>query len=111
MRMYENIVEIIRHKMKSKSYRMTLHAQRERFNDMLDMEAIEEVLLTGRVIEDYPEDKRGHSCLVFGVCEKRPIHVVVAGLEEGDKMLVIITVYRPDPEEWELGWCGRRTVK
>jgi hypothetical protein len=38
---------------------------------------IQHVVTTGEVIEDYPEDTRGHSCLVLGFGEEnRAIHVV-----------------------------------
>jgi len=51
-----------------------------------------------KVIEDYPEDKRGHSCLVYGKTEQDSDLHIVCGI--GDEMLWIITVYEPDPEEW-----------
>ena len=52
----------------------------------------------GEVIEDYPEDARGHSCLMVGMDEaSRAIHIVCAPKDEN---LVIITAYLPDPSEW-----------
>jgi len=51
------------------------------------------------VIEDYPEDARGHSCLIFGYGDgERAIHVVCSPKED---YLAIITAYLPDPEQWE----------
>ncbi len=56
------------------------------------------VIEQGEVIENYPEDARGHSCLVLGRGEGgRPIHVVCA---PNDEYLAIITAYLPDPEVW-----------
>jgi hypothetical protein len=47
----------------------------------------------------YPDDPRGHSHLLLGFTEQdEPIHMVGA-IHEGT--LVIITIYRPDPELWE----------
>lgn len=100
--------QIIRSKMEKGQYRMTLHAQQERFADTIEMEVIESVLISGEIIEDYPEDKRGHSCLIFGLFNKQPIHIVVGGFEDEDKELVIITVYKPAEEEWEPDWKTRR---
>ena len=40
---------------------------------MLTASEGEAVLLNGDVIEDYPEDLRGHSCLMMGAPEGRPI--------------------------------------
>jgi hypothetical protein len=55
-------------------------------------------LKNGEVIEDYPEDERGHSCLILGFSENnRPIHVVCSPKVE---YLAIITAYLPDKNEW-----------
>jgi hypothetical protein len=73
---------------------------------IISPEEIREVIKTGDIIEDYPEDKRGHSCLVSGwTKEKRCIHAVCA--PKGD-YLVIITAYIPNPGDWE-SFKRRRT--
>ena len=59
---------------------------------------IKNALLNGEVIEEYPEDPRGSSCLVFGRGQEGcDIHMVCGMAYD---MLWIITVYEPDPEEW-----------
>ncbi len=59
---------------------------------------IKEALLNGEIIEEYPEDRRGQSCLVYGKSQTgRNIHVVCGRAYE---ILWIITVYEPDPTEW-----------
>lgn len=64
------------------------------------------VVLNGEIIEDYPEDKRGHSCLMLGMPHnKRPLHVVCAPKEE---YLAIITAYVPSLEKWEPDFKTRR---
>ena len=74
---------------------------------VISPEEIREVVKTGDIIEDYPEDKRGHSCLISGwTREKRCIHVVCA---PKDDYLVIITAYVPSPEDWE--GFKRRKIK
>ncbi len=51
------------------------------------------------LLENYPEDPRGHSYLVLGFTgQNQPIHAVCA---EHEGVLVLITVYRPDPEVWQ----------
>ena len=61
-------------------------------------EEIHAVLTNGEIIEDYPEDNRGHSCLMFGFGnDKRPIHVVCS---PKDEYLAIITAYVPAPQQW-----------
>jgi len=66
----------------------------------IGIEAIQEALKSGEIIESYPNDPRGSSCLVLGRGEAgRPIHVVCGRTEED--WLLIITAYEPDPAEWE----------
>jgi hypothetical protein len=56
------------------------------------------------VIEDYPDDPRGASFLLLGFTETdRPIHAVCALTD----VLVIITLYRPDPARW-IVWRRRK---
>jgi hypothetical protein len=59
----------------------------------------------GEVIEDYPDDVRGHSCLILGTGEGgRPIHVVCS---PRDEFLAIITAYVPTADEWDKDWKTR----
>ena len=52
-----------------------------------------------QIIEDYPEDRRGRSCLILGwITPEQPVHIVAAYWTEYP---VVITVYRPDPVRWE----------
>ena len=60
----------------------------------------------GEVIENYPEDARGHSCLLLSFGDQnRTIHVVCAPRED---YLAIITAYLPDPTEWSADFRTRR---
>ena len=52
----------------------------------------------GELVEDYPDDARGHSCLLLGRGGERSVHVVCAPKEE---YLAIITAYVPSADEWE----------
>ncbi len=57
------------------------HAVRQmsRPERMISIEDVREALATGAVIEDYPDDARGHSCLILGAAVNgAPIHVVCA---------------------------------
>ncbi len=68
---------------------------------------VREVVFDGEVIEDYPEDKRGHSCLMYGkTVKERPLHVVCSPKEE---YLGIITVYVPTLEDWKEDFKTRRS--
>jgi len=74
-------------------YRYSLHGDRERLNDLLSLDDVEQALLSGRVLELYGDTGRGESCLVAGFSDTgKPVHVVCGRM--GDWM-VIITIYIP----------------
>jgi hypothetical protein len=67
---------------------------------------VRNVVEHGEVIEDYPGDVRGHSCLMLGFgADRRAVHVVCAPKSE---YLAIITAYLPDPDEWTGGYRVRK---
>ena len=72
--------------------------QMARPDRMITTTEIEGVVMTGEGIEDYPEDARGHSCLILGFGrDDRPIHLVCTPKND---YLAIITAYLPDPTQW-----------
>ncbi len=57
------------------------HAVRQmtRPERMITPQEVERVVMTGELVEDYPHDSRGHSCLLLGLGDMgRAIHVVCA---------------------------------
>ncbi len=69
--------------------RHTLHAVEEQLAEGLTAEQIDQALKKGfELIEDYPDDPRGHSCLLLCWAENVPVHVVCAPHED---VLIIIT--------------------
>ena len=65
---------------------------------------IEEAVLAGEIIEEYPEDKYSPSCLVYGrATGGRHLHVHLSM----PPVVVIITAYEPDSDEW-IDWRIRR---
>ncbi|NOZ76139.1 MAG: DUF4258 domain-containing protein [Euryarchaeota archaeon] len=86
--------------------RHTLHAVEEQFRDGLVADDVDDALRAGfEIIEDYPDDPRGRSCLVLCWKGKKPLHVVCAPHED---TLIIITTYVPKLEEWERGYKTRK---
>ncbi|MFH2092822.1 MAG: DUF4258 domain-containing protein [Pseudomonadota bacterium] len=71
---------------------------------MITAKDIRHVIEHGEIIEDYPEDARGHSCLVLGTTD-RPIHVVCSPKQD---YLAIITAYLPDKQDWEENFKTRK---
>lgn len=86
----------------------TLHALDEMNSEdeLITKDEVRSVVFDGEIIEDYPEDKRGHSCLMLGMPDnKRPVHIVCA---PKDEYLAIITVYIPSLKKWEPDYRTRR---
>jgi hypothetical protein len=103
-----SIIAGIQQKVTNRQYRLTAHAEQEREAESITIREIEQALLSQRceIVENYPDDPRGASCLVLGFTEQGlPIHTV-CGISLPD-MLILITVYRPDPALW-IDWKIRR---
>jgi len=80
--------------------------QMARPDRMISSAEVRAVIERGTIIEDYPEDPRGHSCLMLGFGEDgRAVHVVCAPKAE---YLAIITAYLPDEGKWGAGYSRRR---
>ena len=90
-------------------YGYSRHAERERELDMIYTWELEDVLRNGEIIENYPDDPRGASCLVLGFCGPRPIHAVCTIKTEPEE-LFLITVYDPSkrPDKWTENYRKRR---
>ncbi len=85
-----------------------IHAIRRMFERSISLAAVESVLKAGDVIEEYPDDKPFPSCLLLGIVEGRPIHIVAA--DDGENQVTIImAVYEPDPSGWIDGFKRKRS--
>lgn len=89
----------IQEQIRANEYLYTLHADTERRDDGLSTADVEHAVLSGAILEDYPNDPRGPSCLVCGSTESQPIHVVCGRNRSG--WLVLITVYVPTLPKWK----------
>jgi hypothetical protein len=75
----EDIVGAVR----ANRIRITNHANQEALADRLSVDDIRRSVLSGEIIEDYPEDKPYPSCLVCGAtADGYPVHSVW-GYNEG----------------------------
>jgi hypothetical protein len=86
---------------RERQYLFTEHASERAAQRAISSAEIEAAVENGEVIEDYPGDKYGPSCLVYGKLESgRELHLQIS---YPSLPLKIITVYEPDPDEWENG--------
>ncbi|MDW8325721.1 MAG: DUF4258 domain-containing protein [Anaerolineales bacterium] len=77
-------------------------------DELITAEEVRAAIFDGEIIEEYPEDVRGHSCLMLGLSlvNNRPVHIVCAPKED---YLAIITAYLPDPDKWSPDFRKRVT--
>jgi hypothetical protein len=89
----------IRERVAEKDFQISAHAEQEREAEEILLSDLVYAVIHGELLEDYPEDKRGHSCLVLGFTKSgQAIHSVWTILENGRARL--ITVYLPQPPKW-----------
>jgi hypothetical protein len=93
-------VDFIRLAVEVQDYEISLHADAERLADGLTLLQVEAALSSCIVIEEYPNDPRGESCLVMGFTpDGGPVHVVCGRNQSG--ALVLITIYIPSFPKWK----------
>ncbi|MBF0351501.1 MAG: DUF4258 domain-containing protein [SAR324 cluster bacterium] len=84
-----------------------VHSTQRMAQRNVTVEDVESSLLNGDVIEEYLSDFPFPSVLMNAVTPKgRRLHVVV-GMNHIAKILVIITVYEPDPVKWDISFTKR----
>jgi hypothetical protein len=99
-------IEDIKARVRHNQYVYTVHAEIERKADELTFAQIEEALLNGEILEQYPDTGRGESCLVVGFAGDIPIHSVCGW--RGEK-IALITVYVPCPPKFIDPWTRGAT--
>jgi Domain of unknown function (DUF4258) len=99
----------IRSLVRAEKYEFSKHAEREREADQITMRELEQALFRCDIIEDYPNDPRGPSCLALGFAGVRPVHAVCA-IKNDPEELLIITVYDPSKraEKWTDNFRERK---
>ena len=94
--------------MRCDDFSLTVHALQRMFGRGITDDDIQDVLQSGKTIEEYPDDRPYPSRLVLGWVGARPIHVVAAVNPASDETIVV-TVYEPDRVRWLPGFERRRT--
>ena len=92
------IMNRLRSQVAARLVRVTQHAQQEMVEEGVSLEDVFQAVATGRVLENYPEHRRGACCLAGGSTRSgRAIHVVCT---TELPVMVIITVYEPKAPKW-----------
>ena len=93
-------IEAVRSAILDDRWLMTRHARERAGKRCIGDEDLVKALSEGEILEDYPDDPRGHSFLMLGYTnEGRPLHAVCA-LDMRGRNLLVITVYEPSPPKW-----------
>lgn len=89
----------IRELLNSGEYELTLHATERLIERNISRGEIREAGETVDIIEDYPTDKYGPSCLLLGWTDSgHPLHIQTTRRE--NPKVKIIALYEPDGDEW-----------
>ena len=89
----------IRDKIAKGQFEFSRHAVDQSILRRISVKQIREAIEDGKIIEDYPQDKYGASCLILGVTGAgRPLHVHCS--HPSRSLIKIVTVYEPDPKLW-----------
>jgi len=92
------ILQIIQSAVETHQVKISLHATQEALADEITRPEILETLLSGVVLEDYPDWWLGASCLLYGKTQQgRAIHIVSS---YHSMPITIVTVYVPKPPKW-----------
>ena len=93
------MIEDIRRKIARDQFEFSQHALDQSILRHISLQELREALANGAIIEDYPNDKYGPSCLVFGQTgQGRALHIHCS--YPSRPLVKIITFYQPDPELW-----------
>jgi hypothetical protein len=95
-----SMLEEIQNKILQRQYEFSKHAVDQSIIRDISVAEMEEAI-SGRceIIEDYPDDKYGPSCLILGFTKAgQALHLQCS--YPSRPLIKIITLYEPDPDLW-----------
>ncbi len=104
-------MRFVREHIRAKRYRLTKHVTIIRLERGISVSALEQALLTGEIIERYPDDQPYPACLVLGWLASGDSLHVVCSRGDFEPALRIVTVYEPDDALWEGDYRTRKVKK
>jgi hypothetical protein len=96
----KELIDAIRYKVNQNQYEFSKHAVDRMMLRHINVAEVCEAVANCELIEDYPQDKYGPSCLILGFTNLggRPLHIQCS--YPSRSLIKIVTVDEPDPEEW-----------
>jgi hypothetical protein len=93
------MIDEIRTQIANRLFEFSKHAVDQSILRRISVQELREAIDAGEIIEDYPNDKYGPSCLIFGrTAEGKPLHIQCS--YPSRPLLKIITIYEPDTDLW-----------
>jgi len=93
------MIEEIREKIAKNHLEFTQHAVDQSILPHISVQELREAMANGEIIEDYPHDKYGPSCLILGFTHAgSPLHIQCS--YPSRQLVKIVTLYEPDPKRW-----------
>lgn len=93
------MIDEIRRRVARGDFEFSQHAVVQSIIRHISVQDLREAIVGGEVIEVYPDDKYGPSCLIFGLTRiGRPLHVQCR--DPSRPTVKIVTVYEPDATLW-----------
>lgn len=93
------LIAKIRAKFAEDEFEFSRHATDQALLREITVREIREAISVGEMIEDYPNDKYGPSCLILGYSqENRPLHIQCS--YPSRQRIKVITVYEPNTTDW-----------
>jgi hypothetical protein len=93
------MVTELRAKISRGQFEFSQHAVDQSIIRLVSVREVREAFENGQVIEDYPGDKYGPSCLILGFTRAgRPLHIHCS--YSSRPLVKIITLYEPDLDRW-----------
>ena len=93
------ILDAIRRKIRAGQVEFSQHATDQSIIRRISLQDFRDAMERSEVIEDYPHDKYGPSCLILGfTLSQRPLHIHCSYPIR--PIIKIITLYEPEPSRW-----------
>jgi hypothetical protein len=93
------MLEKLRSKITDGRFEFSQHAVDQSIIRHISVQEIREAFSNCQIVEDYPDDKYGPSCLILGfTLADRPLHILCS--YPSRPLVKIVTLYEPDPDQW-----------
>ncbi len=100
------MIDDIRRRLERGYYWFTMHGFERCVERGISPEEVKHAIMQGEIIEEYPEDKYGPSCLIYGITREGKILHVQCSIDP----VWVITAYDPtvNPDEWDSEFKRRK---